>query len=239
MKNKKDYQLTDKGYAYRYPRAAVTADSVIFGFDGRRLQVLLIQRGIEPYKGYWALPGGFMNMDESIDECAFRELREETTLEPEQMEQFGVFSSVDRDPRGRVMTVAFYALVKKSNVRGGDDAQDAQWFDIDQLPRLAFDHREIIAEGLNALSRDIRFEPVGFRLLADEFSMPQLQRLYEAILGMNFDRRNFQKKMLASGIIQPIGSKEKGEKGRGGNLYHFDQTGYEELKHNTPLRSEF
>lgn len=239
MKNKIDYHKTAEGYAYRYPRAAVTADSVIFCFDGKRLQVLLIMRGIEPFKGSWALPGGFMKMDESIDECAFRELQEETTLEPEQMEQFGVFSAVDRDPRGRVMTVAFYALVKKENVRGGDDAQEARWFDIDDLPALAFDHRDIISEALNALRRDIRFEPVGFRLLANEFSMPQLQRLYEIILGKSFDRRNFQKKMLASGILQPTGERETGSGHRGGNLYQFDEQSYEARKQAAPLRSEF
>ena len=144
--NKQDYIKTAEGYAYDYPRAAVTTDCVIFGFDGAQMQVLLIERGVEPYKGHWALPGGFLRMDESVEECAFRELREETSIEPEMLEQFGVFSAVDRDPRGRVITIAFYALVRKEAVKGGDDAIDARWFGIDSLPPLAFDHNDILQE---------------------------------------------------------------------------------------------
>ena len=111
-----DYIKTPEGYAYKYPRAAMTADAVIFGFDGYELQVLLIQRGIEPYKGRWAFPGGFMRMDETIEECAMRELHEETGLLSPYMQQLGIFSDVDRDPRGRIVTTAFYALVKMETI---------------------------------------------------------------------------------------------------------------------------
>ena len=234
----KDYVKTEQGYAYEYPRAAVTTDSVIFGFDGLELQVLLIKRGGEPYKDCWAFPGGFLEMNESVEQCAFRELKEETGLEPEQMEQFGVFSAVDRDPRGRVITVAFYALIKKEQVAGGDDAADARWFPINALPSLAFDHSEMLREALAALKRDIYHQPVGFRLLSEQFTMPQLQRLYEAILGEQFDRRNFQKKMLSTGILEEQGiARSTGH--RPGRLFSFKKENYEQMKESDSSAKEF
>ena len=196
-----DYIKTLEGYAYKYPRAAMTADAVIFGFDGYELQVLLIQRGIEPYKGRWAFPGGFMRMDETIEECAMRELHEETGLLSPYMQQLGIFSDVDRDPRGRIVTTAFYALVKMESVVGQDDAMDAQWFPLSAVPALAFDHDHILRVALKRLREDLHFRPIGFELLPQKFSIPQLQRLYEALLEIHFDRRNFQKKMLATGIL--------------------------------------
>ncbi len=225
----KDYTLTPEGYAYRYPRAAVTTDSVVFGYDGTDLQVLLIRRGVEPYKGSWALPGGFLRMNESVEECAFRELQEETSLEVEQIEQFGVFSAIGRDPRGRVITIAFYALVKKDKVKGGDDADDAQWFPLNSLPHLAFDHYDILSEARNALKRDIHHQPVAFNLLAKHFTMPQLQRLYENILETSFDRRNFQKKMIASGVLTESGL-EQATGHRPGKLFSFNLNAYDKMK---------
>ena len=233
-----DYIKTDKGYAYEYPRAAVTTDSVIFGFDGQELLVLLIKRGGEPYKGCWAFPGGFLNMDETVEECAFRELKEETGLEPDQMAQFGVFSAVDRDPRGRVLTVSFYALIKKEQVSGGDDAADARWFPINALPPLAFDHSDMLREALAALKRDIYHKPIGFMLLDEHFTMPQLQRLYEAILGEQFDRRNFQKKMLASGVVEEQGV-ERAMGHRPGKLFSFVPENYDQMKEHDSRAKEF
>ena len=189
-------------YQYRYEHMAVTTDCVIFTFDERRLKVLLIRRGGEPYKGCWAFPGGFLHTDETAREGALRELREETALVPEALEQLGVFSDVDRDPRERVITIAWYALVRPSEVIGGDDADEAGWFPVDELPALAFDHGKIFREAMERLRRDIHFQPVGFDLLDDTFSIPDLQALYEAILGVRFDRRNFQRKLLASGILE-------------------------------------
>ena len=128
--------MEENKYCYRYPHPAVTTDCVIFGFDGERLQVLLIERGIEPYKDHWALPGGFVGIDESAEECARRELQEETGLQGVTIEQFHTFSDVNRDPRERVISIAFYALVKLSEVKGGDDASEAQWFSYDDVPSL-------------------------------------------------------------------------------------------------------
>ena len=189
-------------YTYPYPHPAVATDCVVFGFDGKGLQVLLIRRGVEPYKGLWAFPGGFMRMDETAEECAKRELQEETSLNIQMLKQLGAFSGVHRDPRERVVSVAFYALVQPSEVAGGDDASHAEWFAIEEVPQLAFDHDFILRKAMQQLRKDIYFEPIGFELLGNAFTMSELQRLYEAILGVRFDRRNFEKKMLQTGILQ-------------------------------------
>jgi 8-oxo-dGTP diphosphatase len=140
-------------YHYKYPHPSVTTDCVIFGFDGTRLNVLLVERGIEPYKGRWAFPGGFLRMDETTEAGALRELKEETEFDVERgfLEQLGCFSDVDRDPRGRVITIAYYALVQKGAVKGGDDARNAQWFPIGEIPQLAFDHEKILLQALKRL----------------------------------------------------------------------------------------
>ena len=135
-------------YSYDYPRPAVTADCVVFACDGQDIKVLLIERGNEPYKGCWAFPGGFLNMDETAEQCALRELKEETGLELHSASQIGAFSDVDRDPRDRVITIAFYALTDISQVKGSDDAAKAQWFALNDLPPLAFDHELIMREAL-------------------------------------------------------------------------------------------
>ena len=170
--------MTVKGtYTYDYPRPAVTTDCVIFGYDGKELKVLLIERGIEPFKGCWAFPGGFLNMDEDALAGARRELKEETGLEDAFIEQFHTNSEPGRDPRGRVRTIAHYALVKIQEVEGGDDAAQARWFPIGEVPPLAFDHDRILRMAMSRLKERIHFEPVGFELLPDVFTMPQLQNL--------------------------------------------------------------
>ena len=189
-------------YQYKYDHPEVTTDCVIFTYEDWELKVLLVKRGGEPYKGEWALPGGFLRNDETAKEGALRELREETALEAATIGELGVFSDPSRDPRERVITIAFYALVKPSQVQGRDDADEAAWFPIDSLPQLAFDHADIIHAALERIKRDIHFEPIGFDLLDDEFTIPDLQRLYEIILGVKFDRRNFQRKIMASGILE-------------------------------------
>lgn len=194
-----------KSYTYKYPHPAVTTDCVILTFHEGKLKVLLIRRGIEPFKGEWALPGGFLRMDESAEECAHRELKEETGVTGCPIKQFHTYSKPGRDPRERVITIAFYALIKWQEAKGADDAEYAGWIPMDNVPNLAFDHDEILKGAMEAIRRDIYFEPVGFDLLDDRFSMTQLQTVYEAILGKEFDRRNFAKKMKHLGLLEAAG----------------------------------
>lgn len=222
-------------YTYDYPRPAVTADVVMFGFDGQSLKLLLIQRKLEPFQGQWALPGGFMHDDETIDVCALRELYEETHFTPEYIEQYHVYSALGRDPRGRVVTVAFFGLMPISSVTADTDAQQAQWFSLDQLPPLAFDHQQILADAQQALRERVYFKPLAFSLLGTKFTMTELQHVYEVILGCTFDRRNFHKKMLSSQIIQPCDERRIGAHSRPAQLYTFSAAQYLSMKQ----RSDF
>ena len=217
-------------YCYRYPHPAVTTDCVIFGFDGERLQVLFIERGIEPFKGKWAFPGGFIKMDESAEEGALRELREETGLDNAYIEQFHTFSDPNRDPRERVITIAYLALVRLQEVKAGDDAAAARWFPIDEIPSLAFDHDFILRMATQRLREQIHFQPIGFELLPKKFTIKELQSLYEAILGINFDRRNFSKKMLHLEILTELDETIWPTPKREAKLYKFNSDKYEELK---------
>lgn len=225
-------------YTYEYPRPSVTTDCVIFGFDSEGLSVLLIERGIEPFKGCWAFPGGFMQMDEDAETCARRELREETGLDAEYVEQFATFSDVNRDPRGRTVTIAHFALVKKSEVKGADDAAQAKWFPIGNIPPLAFDHDRILRVALKALREKIHFEPVGFELLPDVFVMSQLQNLYESVLDVKFDRRNFANKMLKLGILAEVNDGSFRPGTRDAKKYTFNKDSYMLMKSNG-FRLEF
>lgn len=222
--------MSELNYCYKYPHPAVTTDCVIFGFDGVSIKVLLVERGIEPYKGMWAFPGGFMKMDETAEECARRELEEETGLKSASVEQFHTFTSVNRDPRERVITVAHYALVRLSEVKGGDDAASAKWFSHDEIPSLAFDHDHILRLALKVLKERICFEPIGFELLPEVFTMTELQNLYEAILEVKFDRRNFYNKMLKLGILVEAEPRPKSTPSRIPTKYRFNASKYAELK---------
>lgn len=221
----------EKGeFTYPYPRPSVTTDCVIFGYDGKDLKLLLVERGIPPFKGMWALPGGYLQMDEDAIDGAKRELFEETGLRDAYIEQFRTFSAVDRDPRGRVITIAHLALVRISEVKGGDDAAKARWFPLKDVPQLAFDHDMILREAMKALRQKIHFEPVGFELLPDVFTMPQLQHLYESILDVRFDRRNFASKMLHLGILEDTGDRQAGAPSRVPATYRFNKDQYDALK---------
>ena len=220
--------MEDKMFCYKYPHAAVTTDSVVFGFDGRELHILLIERGAEPYKGYWAIPGGFINMNETVEEGALRELKEETAIDNIYLEQFHVFSAVDRDPRERVLTVAFFALVKKSeyNVIAGDDAVRAEWFPIAALPNLAFDHNDIIVSAREHLQDRMRAKPIAFKLLDEKFTMTELQTLFESVNDITYDRRNFYRKIMATGYLKDCGPSPLTVHNRVPQLYSFDEDAY-------------
>ena len=222
--------MEEQMYCYRYPHPAVTTDCVIFGFDGERLQVLLIERGIEPFKGRWAFPGGFIKMDETAEEGALRELKEETGMENAFIQQFHTFSNPLRDPRERVITIAFYALVRIQEVKGGDDAASARWFPLDEIPTLAFDHDHMLRMATQRLRQEIHFHPIGFELLPEKFTLRELQSLYEAILGITFDRRNFAKKMLHLEILNELDETVWPTPKREAKLFSFNAGKYEELK---------
>ena len=222
--------MEEKKYSYKYPHPSVTTDCVIFGFDGGKLKVLLVERGLEPYKGRWAFPGGFVKMDESCEEGALRELEEETALKGTYVQQFHTYSAPNRDPRERVITVAFFALVRIQEVEAGDDANKAQWFAIDEVPQLAFDHDVMLRDALKRLRERIHFQPIGFELLPEKFTMRQLQNLYEAILDVHFDRGNFSKKMLHFNILTPLDETIRPTPKREARLYRFNKESYDELK---------
>src|SRR6516162_1567547 len=208
-------------HTYQYPRAALTVDCVVFGFDEGDLKVLLIERGLEPFKGRWALPGGFVRVDETLDEAARRELEEETGLKNVFLEQLYSFGKVDRDPRERVVSVAYFALVKLSDHRAmaATDAANAEWFPVSKVPKLAFDHAEILATALERLKGKVRYQPVGFELLPRKLTLSQLQHLYEAILGEELDKRNFRKKVLGFGLLKPLKEKVTGGRHRPAQLF--------------------
>lgn len=217
-------------YSYKHPHPSVTTDCVIFGFDGTKLQVLLVERGIDPYKGKWAFPGGFIKMNESCEEGALRELKEETGLTNTYIEQFHTFSEPNRDPRERVITVAYYALVRIQDVKAGDDATKAEWFTLDKVPQLAFDHDRILRTALKHLRERIHFEPIGFELLPEKFTLKQLQNLYEAVLDVRFDRSNFAKKMHHFNILTQLDETIWPTPKREAHLYKFNEDSYNELK---------
>lgn len=217
-------------YHYKYPHPSVTTDCVIFGFDGMQLRVLLVERGVEPYKGRWAFPGGFLRMDESAEEGARRELQEETGLKGAYIKQFHTFTDPNRDPRERVLTIAYYALVRMQEVKGGDDAARAAWFALSEVPSLAFDHDHILRVALKELRKQIHFEPIGFELLPEKFTCKELQLLYEAILDVKFDRRNFYNKMKHFEILTQLDERVFNSPKKEAFLFKFNKKKYDELK---------
>jgi 8-oxo-dGTP diphosphatase len=218
-------------FKYKYPRAALTVDCVVFGFDGGELKVLLIERALEPFKGRWALPGGFVRVDETLDQAARRELAEETGLRDVFLEQLYSFGALGRDPRERVVSVAYYALVKLSDHRAiaNTDAANAQWFPISKAPKLAFDHGDILATALARLKGKVRYQPIGFELLPPKFTLSQLQQLYQAVLGTELDKRNFRKKVLGFGLLVPLKETQMTGRHRPARLFGFDADKYKRL----------
>jgi 8-oxo-dGTP diphosphatase len=209
---------------------------VIFGFEAGELKILLIERNEEPFKDWLALPGYIVEQDESIDDAAERILYELTGLRDLHMQQFHTFGEVNRHPQGRVITVAYYALIR---INGQKDlrpvtqfARKAFWHPVNELPKLAFDHSEIFNTGFNKIRRRLNYQPIAFELLPEKFTLTQLQSLYEAILNKKLDKRNFRKKMLSFGFLKELDEKQKGVSYRAAKLYKFDKRKYAKIFHN-------
>ncbi len=218
-------------FTYKYARPALTVDCVVFGLDDDDLKLLLIQRDIEPFEGRWALPGGFVNVGEAIDDAARRELQEETGLEKVFLEQLYTFGAPDRDPREHVVSVAYYALVRMSDhrVQAATDARNAAWFSIDDVPKLAFDHHKILKTAYERLQGKVRYQPIGFELLPAKFPLRSLQHLYEVILERPLDKRNFRKKILSMDVLEELDEIETDVAHRAARLYRFDKRKYRKL----------
>ena len=208
----------------------VTVDVVIFTIQEGVLKVLLIKRRIAPFLGQNAIPGGFVHEDEDLDRAALRELKEETGVTDVYLEQLYSFGKPGRDPRGRVITVAYFALISPDRkLTAGSDAAAAAWYPIDDLPRLAFDHAAILNYALERLRNKLEYTTVGFQLLPEKFTLTELQEVYEAILGRELDKRNFRRKMSALRILKPLPEHRHGGQ-RPAQLYRFVAARFEKLK---------
>jgi 8-oxo-dGTP diphosphatase len=209
----------------------VTVDIVIFTIREHALHVLLVRRGIPPFEGHYAIPGGFIAENESLQHAALRELYEETGVRDVFLEQLYTFGDPGRDPRGCVITVAYYALIASDRLAltAGSDAAEARWFSMDELPNLAFDHRRILDYALERLRNKLEYTTVGFQLLPDKFTLSELQTVYEAILGRRLDKRNFRRKITLLRILKPL--REWQRTGRKpARLYRFSASRFEKLK---------
>lgn len=216
-------------YTYKYWRPAVTVDNVVFSFDGTRLNTLLIKRKNDPFKDFWAFPGGFLDEKETVEDAARRELKEETGLAPKYFSEVGSFSGLDRDPRGRTISIAFASVVRPTqvDVKAADDAAEARWFPANELPQLAFDHEQIYRKALWKLRVGFFNAPIAFVLLNDIFTLPEMQRLYSDVYCRTFDRRNFQKKFLSAGILTQVAQdKEEKKNAHAPILYRFNEGAY-------------
>jgi 8-oxo-dGTP diphosphatase len=213
-------------------QAHLTVDCVVFGLDEQDLKILLVQRGYEPFRGSWAIPGGFVNADESLEEAALRELQEETGVHDVFLEQLYTFGDVHRDPRRRIVTVAYYALVnlRDHTIKAATDASNAAWFSVDDIPKLAFDHGRIVETALRRLRGKVRYEPIGFELLPEKFTLTQLQRMYEKILEEDIDKRNFRKKILGMDLLRELDEVQVDVAHRAARLYRFDEKKYRQLR---------
>ena len=220
-------------YYSEYNKFLVAVDCIIFGFDGQELKLLLIKRNFPPAKGEWSLMGGFLKRDESLDNAAARVLFKLTGLQKVYLEQLYSYGEIDRDPGERVISAAYYALIKIDEY---DEKllkkYNAKWFLINDFPNLIFDHNIMVNKALKRLKRKAQSQPIGFELLPEKFTIPQLQKLYETIFQKEFDKRNFRKKILGFQVLQKFDEKEKKSSKKGAYLYRFDQDKYNRLIEN-------
>jgi 8-oxo-dGTP diphosphatase len=219
-------------YTYDNPRPSLTVDPVIFTLREERLHVLLVRRAEDPFSGMWALPGGFVQGNESLEQAALRELEEETGLKQAYLEQLYTYGEPERDPRGRVVTVAYFALIPSDapiRIEGGSDASQARWRAVDDLPPLAFDHAQIVEYALRRLRYKLEYSAVGFELLPGEFTLSELQYTYEIILDEKLDKRNFRRRILDANIIESTPHLRSGE-GRPARLYRYRPDAVAEVK---------
>jgi len=213
----------DFPYCYAYPHPAVTTDVVLFTIDDRRLKLLLIRRGSDPFEGQWALPGGFLEIDEDLKDGALRELREETGVRGIYLEQLRTFGRPGRDPRERVISVAYYALApcERLTVRAASDAAEASWFPVADLPALAFDHAEIIQAAHERLVAKLDYSTIAFQFMPERFTLSELQQVYEILLDAELDKRNFRKWARALEQIEETGEQRRQGSHRPARLYRL------------------
>lgn len=215
----------------QYERPSVTVDVVIFSLVEEELKVLLVKRQAAPFAGVWAIPGAFVGIDESLEDAATRALAEETGVNDVYTEQLYTFGQPQRDPRMRVITVAYFALVPFESVRQAPGREtDTHWFSVAELPPLAFDHEEILDYALTRLRYKLEYTSVGFQLLPDVFTLTELQKAYEIILGEKLDKRNFRRKILSAEILEETGKKRKEGEGRPAMLYRYREDAVAEVK---------
>lgn len=210
----------------------LTVDAVVFGYESGNISVLLVKRKYEPYKDAWALPGGFVLEEENLEQAVERELSEETGVKINYLEQLYTFGDIGRDPRGRVVSMAYFGLVKPNTFKlhASTDAKKAAWYNINKLPKLAFDHKKILKMAIERLQGKITYEPIGFELLDKKFPFSDLEKLYTTLLGRDIDRRNFKKKVTSLKILDELDEKVSKGRGRPGSLFSFNQKRYFQLK---------
>lgn len=214
-----------------HQKILVAVDCIIFGFDGRQLKALLIKRGFEPEKGKWSLMGGFVGRNESAEQAATRVLYQLTGMNNIYMEQLATFSDVNRDSAGRVISIAYFALINIADYSEQLQLEhEAKWFQLNRIPPLIFDHRKMMKKAKERLQEKVVAHPVGFELLPTKFTLPQLQNLYEAIYEVPLDKRNFTKKMLSLGVLNKLNEKEKESSRKGAFYYVFDSMKYKKLQ---------
>ena len=214
-----------------HDKMLIAVDCIIMGFDGKELKALLIKRGFEPQLGKWSLMGGFVKKEESVDAAAFRILETLTGLKDIYLEQLSAFGEVNRDPADRVVSMAYFALIKLNDYSEQlMKTHNAKWFNIKQIPAMVFDHKKMITQAKERLQQKVANHPIGFELLPEKFTLPQLQNLYEAIYDMAFDKRNFSRKILSLNILKKLDEKEKLFSKRGAFYYMFDHVKYKKLE---------